>query len=171
MVPGQLKSLAVAIESFGELFNEVSFKTPRREDVRVRACTEAATSLFAQFKAFCNDGVRTERPMSVLVSSRPVLETTNSGFVGYTLRQADDGLPVEEFIFYIESCRADRTLQWAGRDARLFDCPGWQSTTPPGMAAGIYRCRCLRHRSPSTAHSCFRTAPHQCASPMAPGTS
>ena len=77
-------------------------KYRRREDVRVRASTEAATTLFAQFKTFCIDGVRTERPMSVQVSTSPVLETTNSGFVGYTLRQADDGLPVEEFTFYIE---------------------------------------------------------------------
>jgi hypothetical protein len=61
--------------------------------------------LFEQFRTFCILGQAAdsdERAMTVTYGSNTLISSSKSGFCGYTLRVSDDGLPVEEFEFYIE---------------------------------------------------------------------
>jgi hypothetical protein len=91
--------------TFNGRFPDLAYGPTYRNNIKVRASSDNAATLFEQFRTFCILGQAAdsdERAMTVTYGSNTLISSSKSGFCGYTLRVSDDGLPVEEFEFYIE---------------------------------------------------------------------
>ena len=105
VIPSASQYRTTYATTFDGRFADVSYGPTYRNNIKVRAASDNAAILFDQFRAFCFLGQSLdsdERAMTVTYGSHTLISSSKSGFCGYTLRVSDDGLPVEEFEFYIE---------------------------------------------------------------------